>query len=249
MKIRPLVLAFIALIMVPVAVQALSSQQAQLGITILINVTPNPLGYNQSHSATGDVIVARARLRGASPALERAFEAQSLQFLPESPGAITVAQAQKSVRVDAEVTPNPTGTLLTTNAPGSTVIVNAEAGIEVAYQCVYQVTVDTTVKAWQIKEGLATNFFNGSLSFPGGDVRNNTYVASAAAPPVPPLPTMSPIPTSTPFTVYATNGGVWTQFGTSWSGTETFCVDLVLNIPIATPGGVYGSNAIYTLFY
>ena len=235
MKFRPLVLAFLALVLVPAVALALTSQRAQIGITIIINATPNPLGYLHAPGAT-DTIVAKATLRGAPPALERAFEAQQLHFLPMSSSTLIAQANEKSVRVEAEVTPNPNATLLTTDAPGSTVVVSAEAGIATTFSCAYHVKVDTTVTSWQIKDGLSANFAGTATSFPGGNVANNTYP-------------VTPNATSTPFVVYATDGGVWATIGNTWSGAKTFCVDLTINMPIATPQGTYSSNAIYTLYY
>lgn len=233
MKLRPAIIAFFFLALLPLAAQALlQSQRAQIGVTILINVTPNPLGYLHAPGAT-DAIVAKATLRGAPRSLERAFEAQQLHFLPAS--SVTVAQVQHSVRVEAEVTPNPTATLLTTDAPGSTVMLSAEAGVTTAFSCVYHVTVQTTQTGWTLKHGLSNDFSSGVSTFAGGDVANNSHVAA-------------PNPTATPFVVYQTNGGVWAVLGTN-SGTQTYCVDLTLNIPIATAQATYSSNAIYTVYY
>jgi hypothetical protein len=236
MKLRPFVLAFIAFVIVPAIAFALTSQRAQIGITIVVNVTPNPLGYVHAPGATDTEIVAKATLHGASPALERAFEAQELHFLPVNSDAV-VAQVQHSLRVEAEVTPNPTATLLTTDAPGSTVIENVEAGVVTKFSCVYHVTVDTTITNWQLKDGLSNDFSSGTATWPGTDLGKNTYVAA-------------PNPTSTPFVVYADDGGAWSIVnGAYYSGTQTFCVDLTFNIPIATAQGTYSSNAIYTLYY
>ncbi len=82
-KIRPLLWAFLAIVLVPSVALALQSQRAQLPITIIVNVTPNPLGYAHGAGAS-DLIVARARLHNAPLAIERAFEAEQLHFVPSS---------------------------------------------------------------------------------------------------------------------------------------------------------------------
>jgi hypothetical protein len=234
MRLRPFVLAFAALVIIPVVAIALTAQRAQIGVTILVNVTPNPLGYVHAPNAT-TAIVAKATLHDAPLALERVFEAQQLHFF-QAKAAPMVAATQAGVRVEAEVTPNPTATLLTTNASGSTVTENVEAGVVTTFPCAYQVAVDTAVTSWQIKQGLSANFAGTTTSWPGGDLGNNTHIAT-------------PNPTATPFEVYTTDGSIWYTIGNTWSGSQVFCVDLTFDIPIATPQGVYSSNAIYTLYY
>jgi hypothetical protein len=235
MKLRPLAAIFFALVFIPVVALAIQIQRAQLGITIIVNVTPNPLGYVTGPGAT-DRIVAVAHLRGAPLRVERAFEAQELHFLPVASGTV-VAAVQHSLRVEAEITPNPTATLLTTDAPGTTVTLNAEAGVATAFTCVYHVSVDTAVTSWSLKHGLSTDFdtVGNTNEFLGGNVANDSYLAT-------------PRPTSTPFGVYADNGGAWNVLDTN-AGSKTYCVDLTVTTPIATPQGQYSSNAIYTLYY
>lgn len=234
MKFRPAALAFFALIAIPVVALALTSERAQIGIPIIINVTPNPLGYNGNSQSPGEIAVS-ARLRGAPAAIERAFEAQELHFLQSGSGTLVAQTVQKSVEVVASISPNPTATLLTANV--TEVDISAEAGVPATFTCAYQVTVDTADTAWQLKDGLATDFHASATSFPGGDVSHNTYSGT-------------PNPTSTPFAVYADNGGSFaTVNNATYSGAKVFCVDLTLNIPITTSQGAYSSNAIYTLYY
>ncbi len=235
-KFRPLLWAFLAIVLVPSVALALQSQRAQLPVTIIIDVTPNPLGYTHGAGAS-DAIVAHATLRGAPPAIERAFEAEQLHFVP-SAGGILVAQTakQKALEVEAEVTPNPNATLLTTSAGGGQVEIPAEAGVAKTVSCAYTVQVQTTQVNWELKDGLFSDFTNGTTTWPGGDVAHATYV-------------VSPAPTQTPFIVYSKNGGVWAVVNGTYSGTKNFCVDLTLNIPISTPQGQYTSNAVYTLYY
>ena len=247
MKKSPILWAFIALVLLPVAAIALTSQRAQMAVSIIINVTPNPLGYVPGHSGAG-TIIARASLHDAPPEIERAFEAQQLHFVVAGGGMVVAQAKQKAVEVEAEVTPNPNATLLTfqtpppptpsaeTGAANGTVIINAEAGIPTFLQCAYMVEVDTAVNNWQLKDGLFTDFSNGSTTFSGNDVSHATYVSA-------------PAPASTAFVVYSDNGGVWSVVNGTYSGVKNFCVDLTLNIPIATPQGQYSSNAVYTLYY
>lgn len=238
-KIRWAFAAFVLFALLPLAAQALlQSQRDQIAVTILINVTPNPLAKAAAPGlAPGVGIIAKATLQGAPPAIERAFEAQQLHFIPASAssgGGQMVAQVQKGVKVEASVAPNPLGTLLYSDT--NTATVSAEAGVPTKITCVYHVTVSSTQTSWTLKHGLSNDFSGGSGgSFPGGDVANNSYVAS-------------PNPTSTPFLVYTTDGGVWAVLAASGL-TKTYCVDLTVSMPITTPQGTYSSNAIYTLYY
>ena len=231
---RRILVAVALLALAPIAAQALiQSQRDQIGIGIIINVTPNPLGYapNRSSGAT-DMIIAKASLHGAPASVERMFEAQQLHF---TSGGIQVAQtAQKGVKVDAHISPNPLATLLYSDQ--NSVTLNVEAGIVTAFPCVYHVTVSTAQTSWTLKHGLSADFTSGSSTFVGGSVANNTHIGP------------TPLPTSTPFVVYSTDGGVWSNLPAG-SGSATYCVDLTLSVPIATPQGTYSSNAIYTLYY
>ena len=217
----------VLIVAIPVIGEAsIQQQRDQIGVTIIINVTPNPLGYKAPASQPG-AIVAQASLHGATPQLQRAFRAESLHF---SPAVTQVAQVQRGVKVEASVAPNPLATLLYSDQ--SAVIVNAVAGTSTFVSCAYHVTVDSTVTLWTLKHGL-TNDFAGS--FPGGDVANNTYLSS-------------PQPTATPFIVYNDNGGVWANAASN-GGMKTYCVDLTVTVPGTTSQGTYSSDAVYTLFY
>ncbi|MBV8637320.1 MAG: hypothetical protein JO322_04495 [Candidatus Eremiobacteraeota bacterium] len=230
-KFKAAIVAFAVLVLMPIVVQALQTQRGQIGVTIIINVTPNPLGIAAPPSGAG-AIVAKASLRGAPSSVSRVFEAQQLHF---TGGASVVAQnVQRGVKVEASIAPNPTATLLYSDQ--NAVVVNAEAGVATVVPCAYHVTVHTTVTSWSLDHGLSNDFSDGSGdSFLGGSVANNSYVAT-------------PRPTATPFTVYADNGHTWNLLQTN-SGIQTYCVDLTVNMPISTPQGTYSSNAIYTLFY
>src|SRR5581483_8910761 len=73
---------------------------------------------------------------------------------------IAQATAQGSLKVQANVTPNPNGTLLTSNFPSATI--SGMAGTTVKVSCIYQVKVDTTITAWSLRQGLSANF-DGSI--------------------------------------------------------------------------------------
>jgi hypothetical protein len=221
--------------MVPATALALQSQRGQIGITILVNVT-NPLGYKHQPGATDtNTIVASAHLHGAPLAIERAFEAQQLHFVQRAASTMVAANTG-GVKVEAEITPNPNATLLTSDAPGYAVTLNATAGVPMTVTCAYHVKVQTTVTNWQLKHGLSADFTNGVKSWNGSYLSNNSYSGG------------TPLPTSTPFTVYADNGGSWAILGNG-SLTQQYCVDLIINVPTSVLTGTYSSNAIYTLFY
>jgi hypothetical protein len=211
----------------PVSATILSTQ-AQIGITVVVNVTPSPapsVGYVPTSNGL-EPVIASATLRRISGAPDRVFHAESIQF---DPGSTLVAQAQKPLLVQAEVTPNPNATLLYSNQ--NAVTVNAVAGTSAQVACAFTVTVDTT-KEWELEEGVSTDFATG---FPGGDLSNDTYAQSA-----------TPKPTSTPYLVYADDGGAW-QLLASGTAVTTYCVTITINVPAATVAGTYTTNVIYTL--
>lgn len=198
------------------------TQQDQIGVYVLVNVTP-AVAYHQGPS--GDTIAMRMAMRGRGSAL---FTDTFQKVSPTE-----VAQQQAGVRVQAEVSPNPKGTLLYSNTPS--VPINQVAGTTQTIPCAYTVTVDTPpTTSWTLDDGLSNDFGNG---FPGGDLRNNTYLQAA-----------TPLPTSTPFIVYPDNNNTWNTKEKS-SGMQTYCVTLTLSIPAAAGSGAYSTNAIYTLFY
>jgi hypothetical protein len=226
------ILALLALF--PIVSEAvIQTQRAQISVTITINVTPNPLGYAAPPAASdtsGRGILARLTLNaGERP---QQYHAESLAF----EGGELVAQNQGAVKVEASVSPNPAGTLLFSNQTG--VVFSQEAGTVVTYTCPYTVTVDTTISSWTLEHGLYTDFedLTDKTSFTGHDAANNTHVQ-----------TQTPKPSYTPFIVYS-DGQSWTIADTN-AGMKTYCVDLQITIPIATTGGQYNSNAVYTLLY
>lgn len=210
----------------------LQTQQAQIGVTIIVNVAPpTPVAYapREAPAATGSgEIAAKMSLQRAVPSLNRVFEAQSLHFNQTSSLVVAQAQVQKPLLVQAEVSPNPNATLLYSNNP--TVTINATAGTTVQVPCAFTVTVSTTT-SWSLDQGLSNDF---ATNFSGKDLGNNTYVST-------------PKPTSTPYYVYADNGNEWTLAGTG-SAITTYCVTLTLTVPSTVSAGTYSSNAIYTLF-
>lgn len=201
---------------------ALSQQQrAQQTVYILVNVTPGPLSYHAEPK--NEAISARFALRAKGS--QASVDSEALDGM-----SALVAQSQGAVRVQAEVTPNPNATLLVTNQQN--IVLTGTAGTTVTQSCVYTVTANAaSIASWTIRQGLSADF---SSQFPGKSLANNSYGQAA-----------TPQPTSTPFVVYPSN---WTVMASS-SHTQTYCVDLALDIPATTPGGAYSTNAVYTLYY
>lgn len=210
----------------------IASQQAQMAVTIIVNVSPSPLAYvPHEDPGANKTLIASMSLDGAAPrALQRVFRAENLKFAPDMSNVVAQAQKQSGVLVQAEVSPNPKATILTNNAPGSTVILNQYAGTTVQWACAFTVTVDM-LTTWSLEQGLTSDF---TTSFPGKDLANNTYIST-------------PLPTATPYVVYADDSSEWSLLGTG-SVKTTYCVTLTLTIPAGVAGGAYVTNAIYTLF-
>lgn len=228
MTFRRFFLAFVVLALVPIAAPAILVQQRdQIPVTIIINVTPNPLGYNAAPGGAAGII-ASLSLHGRHGSRRR-FQAESLHFSSGAP--VEVAQHQAPLKVEANVSPNPLATLLYSDT--NQVTVNATAGGgPVKITCAYHVTVSTTVTYWQLKDGLYSDFGTG---FPGGSVSRVSYITA---------PAVSP----TPFPVYLDNGHVWASLDTN-KLAKTYCVDLSVTVPGTVAGGQYSSNAVYTLYY
>jgi hypothetical protein len=133
---------------------SLVSQRDQIAITIVVNVTPAPVGMLERHEARGsaDEIAVSGRVREA---------------------VVAQASAQKAGRVEASVTPNPNATLLYSDNP--IVTVNATAGTTVVLPCAYHVNIHTTTNNWQLKHGVSNDLAAG---FTGGNIANNTYLAA-----------------------------------------------------------------------
>ncbi len=244
-RIRPFVFVFLALVAIPMIVEAtIQQQRGQIFVNIEIDVTPAPLAMNAAPAKSAfNTIVTRATLTEVKHV--RSFSAEALSFVPGSLVAQTAGQ-QKSVRVDAEISPNPNATLLTSNncqgsqpQPGSCnhVAIPVTAGQTTTVICAYQISVTTTQTSWTLDHGLFTNWESlaGAVAFPGGDVKNSTYYAS-------------PGPAYTPFVVFTSDGGVWASVGTG-SLSKTYCVNLEITVPATVAQGSYYSNATYTLLY
>lgn len=189
----------------------IQTQRDQIAVYILVNVTPAPLAYEPAREARG-----------------------SAAFVDFVSGDL-VAQVQKAVRVQANVSPNPNATLLYANTPAVTI--NQTAGTTATTPaCVYKVTVDTpSTTSWTLDDGLSNDFI--TTTWPGKNLANNTYADGA-----------TPQPAATPFIVYSTNNNTWNPKEKA-SGMQTYCVTLTLTIPATVPGGAYSTNAIYTLYY
>ena len=239
---RALVLFGVLIVLPMIANAAFQTQRDQIFVSIIINVTPAPLVMRPRSASPAAAIAVGLKLDSVAQP-RRVFQAQSLAFAA-SPSLL--AQNQGSVRVEASISPNPTATMLYgNNCNGQFPVagscsgwtISQTAGTTQVYTCAYEVVVDTKVNSWTLDHGLYSNFAinSGSGSFPGGDLANNTHIAT-------------PHPTATPFQVYLTDGGVWPAAGTG-NLMKTFCVDLTLTIPATTAQGTYSSNAVYTLYY
>ncbi len=139
------------------ALATLQQQRDQISVSILVNVTPAPLGVRLTKRWP---IALRMAMR------ERGSDSE------------LVAQAQSAVRVQAVVTPNPNATLLYYNV--ADVIINQTAGTTATVPCAYTVTADKTGYTWQLDDGLSGDF---ASAFPGADLQNNTYLQAATPQP------------------------------------------------------------------
>lgn len=227
---RRFLLFFAIVVAVPVVCQATIQQQRdQISVSIIIDVTPAPLAFQGHVTHDGAGIVARLTLdRAAKPF--GTLRAENLAYLSSN----AVAQNQGSLKVEAEVSPNPNATLLYSDIPG--VEYTQTGGTTVEHTCAYTVTVHTST-SYTLDHGLFTDFAQsgGGASFAGGNVANNTYVSVPQA-------------TATPFVVYSDDGHVWAKAATG-AAVTTYCVDLTITVPSTTAQGTYSSNAVYTLFY
>ncbi|HET7814920.1 MAG TPA: hypothetical protein VFL13_11155 [Candidatus Baltobacteraceae bacterium] len=222
------VAGFMLLVCAP-TIALLQSQRAQITVTVVVNVTPNPLAYNSdtipAPPGIGAPIAARfaLRARGSAAAVDSVTGQTLKDFVAQN------VSVQHALKVQAQVTPNPQGTMLISNQ--QSVAISGTAGTTVSQSCLYTVTVNTTQSTWTLDDGLSANLASG---FPGSDLANNTYLQGA-----------TPKPTSTPFVVYPT---AWTAVASS-NLSKTYCVDLTVTIPAAVTGGTYSTNAVYTLYY
>ncbi len=198
----------------------LVTQRDQISVTVVVNVTPAPMGFRQPAQPpdAGAGIVARMRLHGRGG----------------GSGEFVAQVSQKPVRVEAEVSPNPTATLLYSDQPF--VSISTTAGTTTTVPCAFHVTVDSTSANWILKHGLSTDFSDGnSHTFVGSYLANNTYLST-------------PHPAATPYVVYADDGGNWATLDSN-KYVQTYCVDLTVRVPASVPGGTYSSNAVYTVYF
>ncbi len=209
----------------------IQTQQSQIIIPIFVQVIGTPIGY-APHQAPGQMTIA-STLDRAAPALQRTYRAEGLHFASDDSTLVAQAQVQHSVLVQAEVTPNPKGTILVSNYPSVSVTAAPGQTVKVLPACYFQVTVNMST-AWSLEEGITSDLSGGT--FPGKDIANDTYKLAA-----------TPLPTSTPYIVYADDGGVWSGLA-SGTAITTYCVDLTVTVPLAVPDGNYSTNAVYTLF-
>lgn len=200
-----------------------AQQRAQQTVYILVNVTG--IAY-QHHSADAPrEIAARFALRAKGS--QASVDSEALDGMGT---LVAQAQAQKPVRVQANVTPNPNATLLVTSQ--SNIVLNGTAGTTINAACIYTVTSNAAaITSWTIKQGLSSNF---TSSWSGSTLANNSYLQLG-----------TPKPTATPFVVYPSN---WTVMASD-GHTQTYCVDLTLTIPATVPTGAYSTNAVYTIWY
>lgn len=255
-------LIFAVLLALPTVVDAtIQSLRKTVGVTITIVVT-NPLGA-VPHGIGNTIAIARGDAKDAGIAMQlvlnereipsRNYRAEQLELV----GSQLVAQTtnQGSIRVEAEVSPNPNATLLYQNCGGISppppatvsglcqsggITIPVTAGVTTTVTCAYVVTINTTQALWTLYHGLFTDFVNtntNAIAFTGasGDVKNSTYNAV-------------PGPAFTPFVVYSDDGGVWAQVGTG-SGSKSYCVDLKVLVPTSVLSGTYSSTAAYSLYY
>lgn len=222
-----LVLALVFAQPVKATIQA---QQSQIAVNVVVQVVGTPIGYVPHQAPAQSGLTIASALSRATPVLQREYRAEGLHFDPST--AVAQAQVQHSLLVQAEVTPNPKGTILISNAPN--VMMTAAPGQTVTLQpkCSLTVTVNMTT-AWSLEEGVSNDF---STSFLGKYLANNTYKNAT-----------TPLPTSTPYIVYADDGKVWSGLA-SGTGITTYCVDLTVSVPLTVTDGTYVTNAVYTLF-
>jgi hypothetical protein len=229
----------VALVMAQPVKATIQSQQMQIFLNISVDVVGTPIvGYvpHQAPAQAGVPSIASA-LRRAAPSMQRAFSAEGLHFTGDSTLVAQAAGVQHNVLVQAEVTPNPKGTILVSNVPNVSMTAAPGQTVTVQPLCSLQVSVNMST-AWSLEEGIATDLTlgGGSATLPGTALTNNTYKLAA-----------TPQPTSTPYIVYATDGSVWSGLA-SGTAITTYCVDLTVTVPPSTTDGVYSTDAVYTLF-
>jgi hypothetical protein len=225
----------LALVLAQPVKATIQSQQMQIALNISVDVVGTPIvGYvpREAPSQAGVPSIASA-LRRAEPSMQRAFSAEGLHFAGDS----TMVAQVHNVLVQAEVTPNPKGTILVTNVPN--VAVTAAPGqtvVTTKSPCALTVSVNMST-AWSLEEGAATDLTGpGGATFPGTALANNTFLSAG-----------TPQPTSTPYIVYSTDGSVWSGLA-SGTAITTYCVVLTITVPASATDGTYSTEVVYTLF-
>lgn len=218
--------AALALLVIGPARAIIQTQRAQLGIAVVIDVTPSPLAYAPRTIAAQSPSQIAVRFAMHAKGSQDGVDATPIDDISN---LVAQSSAQSSLKVQATVTPNPTGTLLVSNVPSTSIA--CTAGTTCHQSCVYLISVNTAITSWTLREGVSQNFATG---FPGTDLKNDSY-----------LQTGTPAPAPTPFVVYPT---AWSILASS-GNTKTYCVDLWVVVPGTVTGGAYSTQAIYTLFY
>jgi hypothetical protein len=224
----------LALVLAQPVKATIQSQQMQIALNISVDVVGTPIvGYvpREAPSQAGVPSIASA-LRRAEPSMQRAFSAEGLHFAGDS----TMVAQVHNVLVQAEVTPNPKGTILVSNVPNVSMMAAPGQTVTVQPLCSLTVSVNMAT-AWSLEEGVATDLTSASgATLPGTALANNTYKLAA-----------TPQPKPTPYIVYATDGSVWSGLA-SGTAITTYCVDLTVTVPASTVDGIYSTDAVYTLF-
>lgn len=226
-------LMMLALVLAQPVKATIQSEQAQLLLNVSVQVVGTPVGY-VPHQASGQMTIA-STLRRAAPSIQRAFNAEGIHFEGDS-SLVAQAQVQHSVLVQAEVTPNPKGTILVSNVPN--VAMTAAPGQTVtttSSPCALTVSVNMS-SAWSLEEGAATAMTSGTSTFPNTALANNTFLNSG-----------TPRPAATPYIVYASDGNVWSGLA-SGSTITTYCVVLSIAVPATAVDGTYSTTVVYTLY-
>ncbi|HTV92799.1 MAG TPA: hypothetical protein VMG98_08800 [Verrucomicrobiae bacterium] len=229
----------LALVLAQPVKATIQTQQMQISIDVSVQVVGTPVvGYvpHQAPAQAGVPSIAAA-LRRASPSLEHAFHAEGLRFEGDSTLVAQATPPQHSVLVQAEVTPNPKGTILVSNVPD--VMMTAAPGQTVTLMPACYLTVSVNMStAWSLEEGVATLLTDSAsgATLPGTALANNTYKNSG-----------TPQPAATPYIVYATDGSVWSGLA-SGTAITTYCVNLTVTVPATAADGTYTTYAVYTLF-
>jgi hypothetical protein len=216
---------------------ATQSQRSQIGIGVVINVTPAPVSMAIRRAHGAQAVPAPLRVTSVAHAV-RPGEKHRVPSFRLSDGSLIIAQTQGNIAVKANVSPAPNATLLTSNM--TSVTINGTAGQSTTLACAFTVAVDTTARTWTLDTALASDFID-KTTFPGGDLSWAMYSSPG------PSPRPSPEAT-TAYVVYPDNNNV-AGVAVASSASQIYCVDLTIFIPTTVAGGSYSTTAIYTLFY